>query len=243
VFRHEEAEVADDAQQVDPPGAGGAHRRPNLAGDLETILEGRPLFRTALRGYDRLQVDNYVSWAETELTATRRENDDLLSRYGTCSAELEISRRLLACSPEGRELVKTSERVGEILRLAADEAATLTEAGATEADRLRAEARAEADALLRRATEIKEAALADCRRAEEEARAARAEGVTRLQEASAEADRLIVEAAAVRDRMALEAEERDAWPRRHARSGNGWPRRPRPSGPGWSPRPGPSTTA
>src|SRR3712207_9487181 len=79
--------------------------------------------------------------------AVRRANDELLSRYGACSAELEISRRLLACSPAGREQVRTSERVGEILRLAADEAARLTEAGAADGDRLRGEARAEADAL------------------------------------------------------------------------------------------------
>jgi cell division septum initiation protein DivIVA len=116
------------------------------AGEPDALLGPRPAFRAALRGYDRLQVDDYVAWAETELLALRRANDDLLTRYGSCSAELEISRRLLACSPAGREQVRTSERVGEILRLAADEAARLTEAGAADADRLRGEARAEADA-------------------------------------------------------------------------------------------------
>jgi cell division septum initiation protein DivIVA len=134
---------------------------PASSGELDALLAPRPVFRAALRGYDRLQVDNYVARAETELLAVRRANDDLLTRYGACSAELEISRRLLACSPAGREQVRTSERVGEILRLAADEAARLTEAGAADADRIRGVARAEADALLRRAREVRDGAVAD----------------------------------------------------------------------------------
>jgi cell division septum initiation protein DivIVA len=148
------------------------------------------VFRAALRGYDRLQVDNYVAWAETELLAVRRANDDLLTRYGACSAELEISRRLLACSPAGREQVRTSERVGEILRLAADEAARLTEAGAADADRIRAVARAEADALLRRAREVRDGAVADCERMRAEAQDARAAAEEELARAHAEIGRM-----------------------------------------------------
>jgi cell division septum initiation protein DivIVA len=160
------------------------------AGEPGTLLGPRPAFRAALRGYDRLQVDDYVAWAETELLALRRANDDLLTRYGTCSAELEISRRLLACSPAGREQVRTSERVGEILRLAADEAARLTEAGAVDADRLRAVARAEADALLRRAREVRDGAVADCERMRAEAEEARAAAEEELARAHAEVRRL-----------------------------------------------------
>ena len=159
-------------------------------GEPDALLGPRPAFRAALRGYDRLQVDDYVAWAETELLALRRANDDLLTRYGTCSAELEISRRLLACSPAGREQVRTSERVGEILRLAADEAARLTEAGAADADRLRAVARAEADALLRRAREVRDGAVADCERMRAEAEEARATAEEELARAHAEVRRL-----------------------------------------------------
>jgi len=186
MIRRDEDEVPSGSRQPGPASPGGVHRRPNLTGDLEALLEPRPLFRTALRGYDRLQVDNYVAWAEAELAAGRRENDDLLSRYGACSAELEISRRLLACSPAGREQLRTSERVGEILRLAADEAARLTEAGAADGDRLRAEARAEADALLRRARQVKDDAVAECVRMREDtesARAAAEEEIERSREA------------------------------------------------------------
>ncbi len=176
-------------------GGGSRSSRPpspdrGAPGELDGLLGPRPVFRAALRGYDRLQVDDYVAWAETELLALRRANDDLLTRYGTCSAELEISRRLLACSPAGREQVRTSERVGEILRLAADEAARLTEAGAADADRLRAVARAEADALLRRAKEVRDGAVADCERMREEAEEARAAAEEELARAHAEVRRL-----------------------------------------------------
>jgi len=163
---------------------------PATPGELDVLLEPRPAFRAALRGYDRLQVDNYVAWARTELLAVRRANDDLMSRYGACAAELEISRRLLACSPAGREQVRTSERVGEILRLAADEAARLTEAGAADADRIRAVARAEADALLRRAREVRDGAVADCERMRAEAEEARAAAEEELARAHAEVRRL-----------------------------------------------------
>ena len=163
---------------------------PAPLGGLDALLEPRPVFRAALRGYDRLQVDDYVAWARTELLAVRRANDDLLTRYGACSAELEISRRLLACSPAGREQVRTSERVGEILRLAADEAARLTDAGAADADRIRGVARAEADALLRRAREVRDGAVADCERMREEAEEARAAAEEELAQAHAEVRRL-----------------------------------------------------
>ena len=58
------------------------------------------------------------------------EVDHLLSRYGAAAAELEISRRLLAEASRGREVFPVSRRVEEMLRLAADEAAAMTEAGA-----------------------------------------------------------------------------------------------------------------
>lgn len=140
--------------------SGGPVSRPNLAGDLDELLGVRPIFRTRIHGYDPLQVDNYAAWVETELTTLRREVDHLLVRFGNCSAELEISRRLLADAPRGREVVfPVSDRVQEMLQLASDEAAALTDAGAQEAEQILAEARTEADARLRKAHEIKEMAV------------------------------------------------------------------------------------
>ena len=189
MFRRNEIPVGGGTGTAEPPSPPPERTGRHSAGDLDALLEPRPLFRGALRGYDRVQVDNYVAWVETELLAVRRANDDLLSRYGACSAELEISRRLLACSPAGREQVRTSERVGEILRLAADEAARLTEAGADDGDRIRAVARAEADALLRRARQVKEDALADCERMRAEAEQTRAAADDELALARAEVRR------------------------------------------------------
>jgi cell division septum initiation protein DivIVA len=169
------------------------HRR-SILNAMDVLLETDPGFTTAIRGYDRLQVDNYVAWAEGELLAARRETEDLLTRYGKSSAELEISRRLLAQSPEGQDLTLMSERIGTMLRLAADEAAELTAAGAAEADRVLAEARIDADARLRKAQEIKQLAVTTSDRLLEEAERMRAEAAAELQRARAEAADLLEQA-------------------------------------------------
>jgi cell division septum initiation protein DivIVA len=174
------------------------------------MLGDRPVFRTRVNGYDRLQVDNYTAWVEAELATLRREVDHLLARFGESSAELEISRRLLADAPRRREVFPVSDRVQEMLQLAADEAAALTEAGAREAERIVAEARTEADARLRKAHEIKELAVASADELQVQARRLRAEANGYIEKAKQEAAELLREAAADRDRLAVEAaRERD----------------------------------
>jgi cell division septum initiation protein DivIVA len=194
--------------------AGRPGSRPNLAGDLDELLGSEPIFRVRLHGYDRLEVDNYAAWAERELTALRRQVDHLLARYGEASAELEISRRLLADSPRGREPFPVSERVEEMLRLAADEAAALTEAGAKEADRILAESRTEADALLRKAHQIKESAVASADELLEYARRERAEASALLAQARSDAADVLRSAAEEQERLgevaALEREREAA---------------------------------
>lgn len=188
----------------------GSVPRPNLTGDLDELLSERPVFRTRVNGYDRLQVDNYAAWAENELATLRREVDHLLVRFGDCSAELEISRRLLADAPRGRDVFPVSERVQEMLRLAADEAEAVREAGVRDAERILAEARTEADARLRKAHEIKELAVVAADELRDQARALRAEANTYIDAAKHEAATLLREAAEERDRLAAEAaRERD----------------------------------
>lgn len=189
------------ADQDPVPTTGVEDRRPNLTGDLETVLASGPVFRSHLRGYDRLQVDDYVRWAESELAGARREIEDLAGRYGSALAELKLSGELLALSPEGRELQRTSERIGEMLRLAADEAAEMRAAAAERADVLLRDARAEADERLRAVRETEEAATAAAERLREEAAAARSEAETALREARAEASRVLAGSAAQRDAM------------------------------------------
>src|SRR5690348_7667763 len=88
-------EVRSSTKPPRPPRPAGQARpgRPNLTGDLDSMLGSEPAFRTQVRGYDRLQVDNYVTWAEAELQSARRHVEDMTTRYGSCLAELEISRR------------------------------------------------------------------------------------------------------------------------------------------------------
>jgi hypothetical protein len=182
--------------------------RPNYAGDLDDLLGLRPVFRIRPRGYDRLQVDNYAAWAESELASARREVDHLLSRFGACSAELEISRRLLAEAPQRRDVFPVSDRVEEMLRLASEEAAALAEAGAEEGNRILAEARLEADARLRKAHEIKEMAVAAADELREQARRERAEALALLERAHSDADEIRRTAAVERARLDEEAAER-----------------------------------
>jgi cell division septum initiation protein DivIVA len=192
---------------------GAVRGLPNLEGDIDEMIDVRPVFRARMHGYDRLEVDNYTAWAERELLAAWRQADHLLSRFGECSAELELSRRLLAEAARGRDPFPISDRLQEMLRLAADEAAAITEAGEKEADRLVAEARTEADATLRKAHEVKELAIVAAHELKEQGRLdradatatlerARAEAATMLRKASAECDRLAVEAAQEREHAA-----------------------------------------
>jgi chromosome segregation ATPase len=143
--------------------AGGAatprqtSRPPNLGGDLEQVLDHRPLFRRRHRGYDRFQVDNYVAWAEGEVDAARRQCDLLLERYGACVAELTVAQRAPVAAPTTGVV---SQRLGEMLRLASQEADAVVAAGVDEAERIVAEGRMEAAARLQKVAGIREAAMA-----------------------------------------------------------------------------------
>jgi cell division septum initiation protein DivIVA len=192
----------------------------DLSGNLDGLLSTRPCFRDRLRGYDRRQVDHYVAWAEAELVARRRQADLLLGRLGAARAELERSHRLRARSNRGRDLSAASDRVGQMLQLAAAEASSMAEASAEEAERILGEARMEADARLRKAQEIRRAAVAVSDQLREQARRERAEAAgtlerarrqaeTLLRDASAERDRLIGEAADAQARLAAAQEEVD----------------------------------
>ncbi|MGY1828470.1 DivIVA domain-containing protein [Blastococcus sp. SYSU DS0541] len=202
--------VANRVQDEGVPPDGPAAPSPRPAGALEALLDHGPAFRGSVRGYDRVQVDNYVAWAENELAAAQREREHLLDRVVACGTELEISRRLLAEQPVGRERPAVSARVGEVLRLAEDQAAQVLDAAEAEAAQLRADARLEADARLRKAHEIKELAIEVADQLRVNAQRDRAEGVAALEQARAEAEEMLRAAAAERDRLAAEAAaERD----------------------------------
>jgi cell division septum initiation protein DivIVA len=203
MFRRSQIAGSDSGGTDPQPSGGTAGPRPDVTGGLDGLLSTAPCFRTQVRGYDRFQVDNYVAWAESELATGRREIDHLLATYGVCSAELEISRRLLAQAPRGVDVSAVSDRVREMLQLASDEATAMIDAAREEADRLVAEARVEADARLRKAHEIKELAAETADEMLDHARRERADAATVLQRARAEAVRATTE----RDRLTAEAAE------------------------------------
>lgn len=198
-------------------------RRPNLSGDLEAMLVTTPVFGRRPLGYDRLQVDNYVLWAENEILIARREIDDLVARYGRCCAELELARQALPHSPEGQQMFHFSARIGSMLQLAVDEAAGITSTAVAEAERVQTEARADADRL-RRAAEADRAEAAAARQqamidvaeqvkqaGEERQRLDREAAQTRAgldDEAAQARERLDREAVERRDRDTIEAAER-----------------------------------
>src|SRR3954447_19266506 len=81
-------------------------RRPHVSGDLPTVFRAAPMFRRAVAGYDRFQVDTYVQWAEDELATAEREREHLVARHLDTRAALEEARQLLSHSSGGQEFLR-----------------------------------------------------------------------------------------------------------------------------------------
>ena len=197
--------------------------RPNVAGDLDTVLGSAPMFRRSIAGYDRFEVQSYVQWAETELATADRERELLLARQLETRAALDEARELLRHSAGGGEFLQLSRRIGTLMATAADEAdAMRAEAAAdrraaattaeetiavarrraaelaAQADRTLTEARAAAGALLEQARQSRDAA-------EETGVRARAEAEQRLEGVAAHERRAAEEADRLREQTATEA--------------------------------------
>ena len=150
--------------------------RPNVSGDLPTVFAAAPMFRRAVVGYDRFQVDSYVQWAEDELATADREREHLEARHFRARTELDEARELLAHSSAGGELILTSRRIGSLLAVAADEAESIR----AEAESHRSAACAQAERTVAEAQQV-------------------------LTEAGSEATRMIAEAAAAAEQRVVEA--------------------------------------
>jgi hypothetical protein len=206
------------------PGPDPVGRRcPNVSGDLPTVLEAGPMFRRAVAGYDRFQVDTYARWAEEELATADRERQRLEARLLETRAALAEARELLGHSPGGGEVLRLSRRVGTVLAVAADEAAAIR--ADAEADRaaasvraermvgngrrLLADARAEACRIVDEAVRRAEAVTAQVGRlvaeAERTRSAARSEADARLEEARVVEQRAVEQADRTRQRAAEDA--------------------------------------
>ena len=172
---------------------------PAAHGGLDGLLGTAPTFSGALRGYDRMQVDNYVAWAESEIALARREADHLLSRYAACSAELQNARRRLAQVARDRETAEGHGRAEEVLAQAAREAEATVQEALQEAERIGAEARVEAQARLEKVDALRAAAVAERDTARIEARGLRQEAAAVLAAAREEAALLLASAQRQRD--------------------------------------------
>jgi cell division septum initiation protein DivIVA len=167
---------------------------------------GGPAFATAVRGYDRLQVDNYVAWAEDELRLAQRVTAELVDRLAVSEAAAHRARQLVAASPRDRTLELLTDRVAGMLRLAAQEAAASAQATATDAARAQdvlTHAQEEAEVVVRRARRLEAQAAARLEEAERRCSESRAvEERTRdrvqamLKDATEEQERLEAAAAA-----------------------------------------------
>lgn len=178
------------------PGSGTADRaRPDVAGNLPSLFRAAPMFRRAVAGYDRFQVDSYVQWAEDELTTADREREHLLARQLSTQAALDEARDLLSHSVSGGEFLHVSRRIGTLLASAADEAESLR----LEAQADRAAGAAEAARVIADANEVLAGARAE---AERLVLASAAEAETM----HAQADRVLAEAARTGEDARTEAE-------------------------------------
>src|SRR5215469_13830191 len=169
----------------------------------EVVADGRDdPFDSERRGYARRQVDEYIAWRNGQI----RELESKLSQGLT---EIERLRMELAEAREagGRPAhEEVSERVGQILKLAADEAKAERERGAAEVAKVRDAARAETEKLRADVKEETDRLRAEAQdRAERMLTAAQEQADRAISSARAEADSLLTAAQQSAEQTVAEA--------------------------------------
>lgn len=189
-----------------------------------------PHFDVAMRGYDRRQVDAYVSRAEAEINELQTARDSALAtsadraaQLASNAAHIESLKRQASKATEQITSANVSDRIRDMLQLATEEAAQTRRSAEMEADRVIAAARADAErirdeaaaelqrltAAAKQTTTEAEQRLAQARaQAADEVTAARAEAARLVAAANAEREKLDAEAAAQRDSVDAAADER-----------------------------------
>jgi cell division septum initiation protein DivIVA len=151
--------------------------RMSHGGDLFALGEGvasEPSFDTALRGYDKRQVDKYVASVENDLTTVSAERDQAYLNLQALAGQVQQLQDQLVeaarkAAPSRVSFRHLGSRVEQILTLAEDQAETIV----SEAEQSILDRRAEADRILadaqhRASTAAKDFELAlAARRAEE----------------------------------------------------------------------------
>jgi cell division septum initiation protein DivIVA len=157
-----------------------------------------------VRGYNRQQVDNYVAWRAGQVR-------ELESRLSQSLGEIEHLRREIAearASARRPPHEEISERVGQILKLAADEAKAEREHGAADANDLREAARNETDKLRADAKKEVDQLKGEAQdRAERMLTAAQEQADRAVATATAEAEKMVSTAHAAAEQTVSQANE------------------------------------
>jgi cell division septum initiation protein DivIVA len=170
----------------------------------ELLSEGGMEWEREVRGYNRQQVDNYVAWRAGQVR-------EMESRLSQSIAEIEHLRQELgdarqaARRPPHEEI---SERVGQILKLAADEAKSEREHGMSDANDLRDAAKDETEKLRAEAKQEVDRLKTDAQeRAERMLTAAQEQADRAVGAATSEAEEMVSSAHAAAEKTVSEANQ------------------------------------
>src|SRR5579859_2020534 len=168
----------------------------------ELLHEGAMEWEREVRGYNRQQVDNYVAWRAGQVRELESRLSQSLGEVEHLRHELSDARQS-AARPAHEEI---SERVGQILKLAADEAKSDRERGAADANDAREAARAETDKLRAEAKQETDRLKAEAQdRAERMLTAAQEQADRAVAAAKAEAEETVTSARASAEQTIADA--------------------------------------
>lgn len=163
-------------------------------------------FPSAIRGYDRTAVDDYVRTLEATVVNTRRQARDLEDQIAALSDQLsEASTRPAA---DNVDYTNLGGRATDILRLAEEQAREMVDRAGVDADRIREVARREADGI-RQAAAREGSTIKNTGKSEIEQLRARGrdEAKAQVDKASAEAANIVAAARREADAHRRQAEQ------------------------------------
>jgi cell division septum initiation protein DivIVA len=182
--------------------------------DLMPDLDQEDAFEVQMRGYSRRQVDEFVARTRSQIRDLEERLSHSLDDLERLRLELSAARQGLSSKPAHEEI---SERVGQILKLADEEAKAQRsraqdeigkqrEDAKKETDRFRTEAREQTERMLTAAQEQAEKAIASARAEAEKTRnSARLESERAVGQATKEAETSLATAKSQAKQMLDEA--------------------------------------
>jgi cell division septum initiation protein DivIVA len=165
-----------------------------MSNDADLLSGAAPeeLFEVQRRGYDRGQVEEFVAHARRQAADQQERLTRALSQVEQLRGELAATREQAAVKPAHEEV---SERIAQILRLAADEATAQKERAADEIAAMRTRAEHDAKARQAEADSQAERILAAAReQADRTTASARADADKTVKAAKAEAAQALYDA-------------------------------------------------